>query len=125
MNKCRAFWGNSATMASEAALLGIPSIYIVAEISACLKELEKSGLLFHFTPGELRESFQKLDELSDPSSPTEYFQNLRISICETKIDILAFLYAFVTEFPGSAKRLNVDTDWPLDFLCRSQDPRAT
>ena len=42
---CSVFWGNSATMAAEAAVLGIPAIFVSAEKFAYIAELEAYGLL--------------------------------------------------------------------------------
>ena len=61
LNSCQAFWGNSATMAAEAALLGLPAIFVSAELTSCLKELVEAGLLHHFLPADLEASFLKLE----------------------------------------------------------------
>lgn len=57
LNKARLFFGESASMAAEAAVLGVPSIYIDNTGRGYTRELEKYGLLFNF--GEEDDSVQK------------------------------------------------------------------
>jgi predicted glycosyltransferase len=111
LNRCRVFWGNSATMAAEAALLGIPSVYVSAEISSCLRELKDAGLLFHFMPNQLESSLQKAEELMESRRSCGEYCVLANWIRKSKIDMGAFLYWVVTNFPDSVDKLLHDPDW--------------
>jgi len=95
LKECCAFWGNSATMAAEAVILGIPSVFVGSEKFAYLKELEDHGLLYCFQPDELELSFRKLDELISWPQSKKHFEQARIQLLKEKINITGLLIWFV------------------------------
>ncbi len=94
LNHCRVFWGNSGTMAAEAAVLGIPAVYIGEEKLSYIRELEAYGLLYHYTPERLGASFEKVEELLAKRTDMA-FQNSRMAMLKEKEDLTEFLYAIV------------------------------
>ncbi len=115
LNECKVFWGNSATMAAEAAVLGIPSVFIGDEKFAYISELESYGLLYYFTPDQLDDSFRKLEELMS-EQPGSMYENIRLKLLSGKIDITNFLFWFIENLPLSAAEMQSDPDYHLRFI---------
>ena len=115
LNECRVFWGNSATMAAESAMLGIPSVFVSFEKFAYISELESYGLLFHFTPDQLNESFLKMEELMAEHSGSKY-EDIRLKLLSEKIDVTGFLLWFIENLPQSASIMKSDPDYHLRFI---------
>jgi predicted glycosyltransferase len=113
---CKVFWGNSATMAAEAAVLGIPAIFVGAEKFAYIKELETYGLLFYFHPNELNDSFKKLDAILKGNPPDSHFINSRELLLREKIDMTAFMIWFVENLPESVSIMEKEPDYAKSFI---------
>lgn len=113
---CKVFWGNSATMAAEAAVMGIPSVFVGAEKFAYIRELEDYGLLYHYQPEELDLSFEKLTSLMNNDPPQDHFWNLRRQLLQEKIDTTSFLAWFVETLPESARILQEDPQYVRKFI---------
>ena len=99
-------YGESATMTSEAAVLGVPAIYL-DNTGRCYtrEEEEKYGLVFNFTESEedQQKSIQKgVELLSTPGILAEW-QTRRQKMLSDKIDVTAFLAWFVENWPESMK----------------------
>lgn len=115
LNRSRVFWGNSATMAVEAVILGLPSIFIGSEKFAYLKELEERGLLFCFTPDKIDLSFRKLEELIHSTSVDKMFEESRLQLLKTKSDISELFIWFIENLPDSAQILSDDLEIQYRF----------
>ena len=113
---CSVFWGNSATMAAEAAVLGIPAIFVSAEKFAYIAELEAYGLLYHFHPEDLHSSLKKLDTILEGTSQGNEFLNARDLLLREKIDMMAFMVWFIETLPESARILEEDPDYIQKFI---------
>lgn len=100
------FIGDSQTMTSEAAILGIPSIRcntLVDKISY-LDELEhKYGLTYGFKPENFNKLLSKLLELLNNNKISQEWQEKRKKLLNNKIDITAFLVWFIENYPESKK----------------------
>jgi len=112
--KCIAFWGNSPTMAAEAALLGIPAVLVGSSKFAYIDELENCGLLFFYSPDQIEQSFTRLENLLE-KPVGDHYEQIRDRLLKEKIDIVKFLYWFITEFPKSRCILETKTDWQEKF----------
>ena len=92
------FYGESATMASEAAMLGTPAIYLDDEGRGYTDDLEKNyGLVFNFSESEedQERSIQKgLELLRNGNTKQEFLQKKNKMLSE-KIDVTEFLIDFV------------------------------
>jgi len=113
---CRVFWGNSATMAAEAAVLGIPAVFVGSEKFAYIKELEDIGLLFHYVPENLEDSLNKLDSLLAGDPPQDDFTERKSQLLQEKLNLTPFMAWFVEQLPGSARILKEQPDFVLQFM---------
>jgi len=97
------FIGESATMTSEAALLGVPAIYYDCYGRGYTDEEEKYGLVYNYrcTDG-LIEQATKLS--LSPNLKKSKFRNLK-RLLKNKIDPTAFLVWFIECFPDSKYKM--------------------
>jgi len=93
-------YGESATMASEAACLGVPAIYHDNKGRYYTTELEeKYGLVFNFS--ELEEDQEKAIEKGVEilnQQPSDIWEKKRDVMLTDKEDVTAFLISFVKQF---------------------------
>ena len=96
--------GDSQTMASEAAILGTPSIRsnsFVGKISY-LEELEyRYGLTYGFKVEDQDKMLLKIKELLRDKNLKERWQEKRERMLKDKIDVAQFLVEFIENFPQS------------------------
>jgi len=86
--------GEGATMASEAAILGVPSIYVSNTERGYLNELEsKYGLVFNITSREVAVR-KAIDILNDPGTNSAWNQK-RNFMLEDKIDVNQFIVEII------------------------------
>lgn len=101
-------FGESSTMAEEAAMLGTPAVYLFNNSTCYTKHLEdKYQLMFNFSESEedqikAIEIGQKL--LEDPKIKEEWAVKCQKMLSE-KIDVTAFLVWFVENWPESFKTM--------------------
>jgi len=97
-------YGESATMASECAVLGTPAIYLDDEGRGYTDEEEQRyGLVFNFTesPQDQESSLQRGETLLTTADPREQWQRRRQRLLAETIDVTAFMVWFVENFPRS------------------------
>ncbi len=96
-------YGDSSTMASEAACLGTPSIYVDERGRGYTDEQEeKYGLVFNFgcsKEEQVRSVRKGLEILSGPNNE-ELWRERRRKMLGDKIDVTEFLVKFVMERIG-------------------------
>ena len=101
MAKCRVVFGESATMASEAAVLGVPAIYIDSvSRDYTLEQERKYGLVYNFReePEEIEQATRKtVDILKNPVSASLYSDKRR-KLLRDKIDVTGFLKRFILNY---------------------------
>lgn len=94
-------FGESGTMASEAAVLGVPAIYIDSTSRDYTQEQErKYGLVFNFseTERDITKAIQKGEEiLSHPEQRNRFAEGHKRLLAD-KLDVTAFLKDFVDKF---------------------------
>ena len=97
-------YGESASMASEAAVLGVPAIYL-DNTGRCYtrEEEEKYGLVFNFSESkeDQERSIEKGTELLSTKGIHEEWQEKRRIMLKEKIDVTAFLCWFLETWPKS------------------------
>ena len=101
LNHATLFYGESATMASESAVLGTPAIYLDDDGRGYTDDLEKNyGLVYNFTesPEDQALSIQKGLELLQMQNSKEIFSKKREKMLSEKIDVTQFLIDFVEEY---------------------------
>jgi uncharacterized protein len=107
------FVGEGATMASECAMLGVPSIYINPMLAGSIDEQQQCGLLFHFTSGiGVVELVRKLLEIKDLKKT---FVSRKNTMLKGKINLTTFLVWFVDYWPHSFIVMKIDPDFQYKF----------
>jgi uncharacterized protein len=99
-------YGESATMVSEAAMLGVPGIFLNNTELFYLQEQEKKyGLIFNFSESQKDQqlSIQKGIELLTTPGIREKWQQKRSNMLDEKIDVSAFLTWFIENWPESLR----------------------
>ena len=93
------FIGEGATMASECAIMGTPSIYVNSLSAGTLEDQEKKGILTTFSSsnGLIKKS---RDILANPKAKKEAKQK-SIELFDKKIDINIFFYWLISKYPKS------------------------
>ncbi len=111
-------FGESSTMVSEGAMLGIPGIFLNNNSTCLTRDEEQSyGMVFNFTESEedQRRSIEKGVELLSTPGIREEWQRKRERMLADKIDVTAFLVWFVENFPGSMNTVKEDPGYQERF----------
>ena len=98
------FLGDSLTMTSEAAVLGIPSLRcnsFAGRISYLEEQEKRYGLTYGFLPTDFDKMITKLKELLSMSDLNKEWQRRRLIMLSEKIDVTAFWLWFVEHYPQS------------------------
>ena len=99
--------GESATMASECAMVGTPAIYINNSHFGSLDSQAEYGLVHLFSEDELAQehAIQKAIEIvSKPDIKNEYRERAQ-KMLEDKIDVTSFMIWFIENYPESVKEV--------------------
>lgn len=112
------FFGEGATMASEAAVLGVPSIILNNQKLLNTTEEETRYLLtFNFSESkedQLR-AIQKSIELISATNVKTEWQRRRENMLKDKIDVTAFLVWFVENYPESVEVVKNNPKFQFNF----------
>jgi len=111
-------YGESATMASECAVLGTPAIYIDNEGRGYTdEEEEKYGLVFNYTESAKDQelSVQKGVELLKTPNIKGEWQKKREKMLSDKIDVTAFMVWLIENYPESAKLMKNNPEYQYRF----------
>jgi uncharacterized protein len=111
MMKCKMVIGESATMASEAACLGIPAIFISDTGRGYTTEQDnKYGLIKHYRLNQWKKIVDRLHQWG-PQDMTNEWQKKRWNMLKDKMDVTSWLVDLVQDYPKSihdAKRGNFE-----------------
>jgi predicted glycosyltransferase len=110
------YMGEGGTMATEAALLGTPSIYVssLAYSMGNFLELEKKyGILFRYM--DTVNALSKAVELVSESGIKAEWQKKRERLMEDKIDVTSFMVWFIENYPESCKVIRNNPRWQDRF----------
>lgn len=111
------FVGDSQTMTSEAAVLGVPAFKCnsFAGRLSVPNMYESYGLCKSFTPDHFDDMYSAIEKLlSSPNPGMEWKKNLERFLSEM-IDPTAFFTWFIDSFPDSAKIMHEDPDYQWRF----------
>jgi uncharacterized protein len=111
-------FGESATMTSEAAVLGVPGIYLDNTGRYYTKEQEeKYGLVYNYTESEKDQisAIEKGIEILSGDEIRKNWQLKRVQLLADKIDVSAFLLWFVENFPQSLTTMKENPDYQKKF----------
>ena len=98
--------GESATVAAESAVLGVPTVYIEYNSLGYVKELEKKyGLIKHYLPNAegLKNAETFIHAAMQNQGNTQY-QEKSQQLLSQKTDVTAFMVWFIENYPESAER---------------------
>lgn len=98
------FAGDSQTMTSEAAVLGVPALRCntLARSISYLNEQElKYGLTYGFLPAEFENMMKKIDELLSMPNLKEEWQRRRHVMLSEKIDVTSFMLNYLEDYYNS------------------------
>ena len=111
-------FSESSTMASEAAVLGVPSIFIDKKGRYYTKEEQyKYNLVFNFSE-TLDEQLQAINQgidLIKNNNVNEIWQLKRQKMLADKIDVTAFLVWFVENYPESFRIMKQNPHYQYNF----------
>lgn len=106
-------YGESGTMASESAMLGVPSIFVDNEGRSYTTEQEKRyGLVHNFTESKDDQvrSVRKATELISMENPKGAFKKNHMELINENIDMTPFLEWFFENYPQSVQVVQSQTD---------------
>jgi uncharacterized protein len=112
------FIGDSQTMTSEAAVLGTPAIRcnsFVGRISYLEEEEHVYGLTYGFKPEDFSSLLTKVQELLSIPDLREEWQRRRQRMLAEKIDVTAFIFWFIENYPESVKIMRENKDYQYNF----------
>jgi len=110
-------YGESATMASEAAMLGVPSIFLDNEGRGYTNEQEQEfGLVFNFSESleDQAKSIQRAEAILSNSTSSDWKQK-RKQMLSDRIDLTAFLVWVVEGYPDTQDQLFSDSQIQSKF----------
>ncbi len=102
------FIGDSQTMTSEAAVMGVPAVKCnsFAGRLSVPNELEKRyKLCYSYLPENFEEMMKKIQSLLVQDDLLLYWQNLRDEMLKDKIDVTAFWFWLINEYPASLRQI--------------------
>jgi predicted glycosyltransferase len=111
-------YGESATMASEGAVLGTPSIFVDRIGRGYTDELEqKYGLVFNFSNDliDQERSITKGIELLKTQNKENHWQIKRDALLSNSIDITAFMFWLIEKYPQSIDIIKKNPGYLLNF----------
>jgi predicted glycosyltransferase len=111
-------FGESSTMAEEAAMLGVPSIYLNNKSTFYTKHLEKDyNLVFNYAESNNDQllAIAKGVELLQQPNIKKQWQQKRDKMLADKIDVTAFLAWFVEKYPESKRILKESPEYQYNF----------
>lgn len=110
--------GESQTITSEAAALGVPAFKCntFAKKLSIPNELENEyGLCYSYLPEEFPNMLEKIDELLSVRNLKEEWRQRRQKMLNDKIDVTAFLVWFVGNYPESVTIIKRNPDFQYRF----------
>lgn len=105
--------GEGATMASEAGVLGTPSIYVSTIVRYYNVDQEKYGLVYNFT--SFHGVLKKVSEIIDLKDRENIYNKRKENFINDKIDFTAFLVWFIENYPQSVKIMKENPDYQYNF----------
>ena len=106
MAHCKLVFGESGTMASEAAVLGVPAFFVDNTSRDYTQEQEKKyGLVFNYPeiPAEIDKAIDKAEQVLTDSSMDKTFTEGRKKLLADKIDVTGFLKNFILNLQVNQK----------------------
>ena len=96
------FIGEGATMASESAIMGTPSIYVNSLTAGTLEDQEKKGLLYIFNSSE--GLVEKAVEILKDDQLKNKTKKKSLQLLKNKTDLNDFFFWLISEYPNSINK---------------------
>lgn len=112
------FIGDSQTMASEAAVMGVPSLRcnsFAGLLSSLEEEEKKYELTYAFNPDDFEKLIEKLKNILDNPGLRSEWQAKRMKMLADKIDVTSFLVWLVEGYPDSTEKIRTDPGYLKRF----------
>ena len=108
------FITESGTMASEAAILNTPVVYVNSlPLMGYLQDEEKEGILFHYNNSDGVK--EKVVEMMNIPDIKETFKPKNLKLLENKINPTQFLVWFIENYPASVRIMKENPDYQDRF----------
>lgn len=111
-------FGESSTMSEEAAMLGVPSVYLFNNSTYYTQHLEKNyRLMFNYSESieDQQKAIEKGIELLQSKNLKEEWGKKRTLMLNDKIDVTAFMVWFIENYPESVKIMKENPDYQYNF----------
>lgn len=108
-----------ATMATEAALLGTPSLYVNSLDAGIIRDGVNAGLLYSFRSDN--DLINKVELLLSNNDLKTKHRILKDNILAEKIDFTSFLFWFIENFPQSIETFRHTPEFQEEFLRKFHD----
>ena len=105
--------GEGSTTASEAVILGTPTIYVNTLRLGYIDEDEKRGLLFH--PNSFDETLAAIRQIFGDENYLPTFKKNWGKLLQDKIDPTAFMVWFIENYPKSKQTMKDNSDYQNRF----------
>jgi N-acetyl sugar amidotransferase len=115
--------GEGATMASECAMLGTPSIYVNSLTAGTIEEQVKYGLLFSYRNSN--GIFEKAEELLNTPNLKNELNKRRNKMLSEKLNVNDYLIWLIDQYPNSIKILKSNPDYQFKFRTNNYDSQVT
>lgn len=114
------FLGDSQTMTSEAALLGVPALKcntFAGRLSVPNELEQKYGLCYAYQPSDFELLYAHVEQLlaKDPEILKQEWQEKRNRFLNEHIDVTAFFTWFIENYPESQTIMRDDPDYQYSF----------
>ncbi len=112
------FVGDSQTMTSEAAILGVPSLKcntFAGKLSVPNELEQKYGLCYAYQPYDFDKLIDKAKKLLENTNSKAQWQARRQRFLNDKIDVTAFFTWFIENYPESQKIMRENPDYQYRF----------
>ena len=97
--------GESATMASEAAMLGVPAVFIAKSDRGYTAELEeKYDLVHYFKVSDMSMAVSKVKDILETENFAGIYQSRKEKMLSEKIDVTEMIYKQVLEFAKAGRQ---------------------
>jgi hypothetical protein len=112
------FLGDSQTMTSEAALLGVPALKsntFAGKLSVPNEIEKKYDLCYSFDPSDFDFFILKLNDLINTENLKEIWRNKLKKLLDDKIDVTSFLTWFIENYPESQSIMEKNPNFQNQF----------
>lgn len=112
------FLGDSQTMTSEAAVLGVPALKcnsFARELSVPNELEDKYGLCYSYKPNQFDKFYQHIEQLLQKDSLEDEWRKKRENFLNDKIDVSAFFVWFIENYPESKTIMKENSDYQYNF----------